>query len=1001
MTDIALQEHKRVLTIVFCDLAGSVEMTAQFGAERAKDVLKAYRTSVSLIVRDAGGHVARMLGDGILCYFGYPAAREDDAARAVGAALAAITAVQRIDLDGKPLAVRIGIATGEVIIESADASASDTPPVIGNAVNLAARLQALAGPDGMLVDDATRRLAVQWYAFEPRGSADLKGLGPVDVFALARPRAQARHISQSPLVGRTAELAALRRAWDDARLGKGGTVLISGEPGIGKSRLSLEVADWARGSGAAIIRLAGMQAASDQELKPIRTLFAKAAKAARPAQLFALDPALRSLIDPEAPESEFESGPARRLRLFEAIWRSLARLTEARPCLVIVEDAQWLDPSTSALVAYVAVRIATCAALAVVTARREYFPAWVLAPYVIKLAPRRLGPAETEEIVRAILGARPESEVKAVAGLAQGVPFFAEELAKEVRDRGPGALSGPLPLTLQSVLLGRLERLGPTSHVAQVAACIGLEFRHDDLAAVIGADETQLARELRRLMEAEVILPKTVQAGARYAFRHVLLRDAAYNMILTAQRKDLHRAIAALLESRRDATADDRPELVAWHKERAGDLGTASRFWLVAGQRAVARGAVTEAVAHFKAGLAALSAEPPTEAAKRLAFDLNLNLGPALMANEGYASAEAARVFADARAQLRYASSSLDQIQVLLGIFNVHFSGGHLRHARAVAQQADGVLRDTYGGYPVLLGQTLCAMGRFPGAKVHLERALALYDPAIDRRSGMFARADLIATSFLAKTEFALGNVEGCAALTEKAAGLAAEHRHPIAIAIANVGRMFLALETGQLDKAKELADIAHDHAVDSGLEDYRIWVSFYRAALSLASDPAGAIARMSTLLHDPATARNRTFRAGHLALLGASKASVGDLKGAFSALDEGIATAFATGATETLPALFRLRARAHQAAKRRDAAHADIRKALRLATAQQNRVECLRAASLLLKLTEGSPTAADARARLSDIVKQFPAGGTRLPDLVRARKLVADTDHPPSACGR
>lgn len=419
---------------------------------------------------------------------------------------------------------------------------------------------------------------------------------------------------------------------------------------------------------------------------------------------------------------------------------------------------------------------------------------------------------------------------------------------------------------------------------------------------------------------------------------------------------------------------------------------SAARLHLDAGKAAARGGSVADAVREFKLGVASTDLASDGEMREQLLFELNMNLGPALMAEAGYTSTEALAAFLQARRRLHLSRSSMEQVHVFLGLFNVHFGRGELERALEIAGQADQALSVGYAGYPVLLGQTLCMMGRFLEARERLSAALAKYDPSLDAGSGMFARADIVATVFLAKTEFALGHISRAGELTARAKVLADEQDHPIANALAYMGEMYLTSETGDFARARTIAGEALAHATLHGLSNYRRWITFHTEAMRMRADPAAAIETMVRLLAETEAEGSRMFRASQLGLLGVAYASIGRNDEALFHIDDGIKTAHEAFNMETMPALYRLRARTLLALQRPVEALRDVEDALSMAQSQSAQTEELRSAIMLVGMHRDSDQREASRDLLAATYGKFEKG-VRIPDLKQAERLLASSD--------
>ena len=639
--------ERRQLTVVFADLVGSTALAARLDPEETHGVLKAFQDAAAGGIARFEGHVAKFMGDGVLAYFGWPRAHEDDAERAVRAALALNAAVGRLKApDGGPLACRVGIATGLVVVgDLVGEGAAQEEAVAGEAPNLAARLQQLAEPGAVVVAEATRRLLPGVFEFCELETPALKGLpGTVRSFrvrgeAAVEGRFEARQSARpTPLVGRSQELALLLDRWETAKHGEGQAVLLVGEPGIGKSRITLAVRERLRQEPRISLRYFGSPYHTETALWPVIQQLGRAAGFERDDTPAAKLDKLEALIaragqDPAAaapflaplmgiPGDRYPpidvTPPVLRARSIELLLAQLDGLARQQPVLVTLEDAHWLDPTTLEVFDGVVDRIQALPVLLVVTARPEFVSRWPSHAHVTSVSLNRLGARQAEAIAERVCGgeALPPALLRQILARADGVPLFVEELTKAVLEAGlPRATAddvagdGPLPVpavpaTLYASLMARLDRLNPVKELAQAAACIGRAFNRELLAAVSELDAGAVQTGLDRLVAAGLVHPRGDGAGGSYAFKHALLQELARESLLKSRRRELHRRIAEAMEAQRTGVAaEDEPEILAYHHAEAGLPGRAAPFRLAAGRLAAARHATREATVHLEACL--------------------------------------------------------------------------------------------------------------------------------------------------------------------------------------------------------------------------------------------------------------------------------------------------------------------------------------------------------------------------------------------------------------
>ena len=660
--------ERRQVTVLFCDLVGSTALAGSVDPELLSALIRRYQDACAGAIGRFGGFVAKFMGDGVLAYFGFPRAFEDAAERAVRAALAIGTEVGTLEgPDGTFLQTRIGIATGLVVVgELIGVGSAQEQTIVGETPNLAARLQALAAPDTILVSETTRNLLGAVFELEATGEHELKGFSrPVPAWRVRGEAANESRFAASragghlPLIGRTHEMGLLLDRWHLARSGEGQIVTLIGEAGIGKSRLVEALQEALANEPHRRIHLQCSPYYSDSALFPVIRQLARAAQfgagdspSARLDKLRALF-AKRSASDPLAIPllaellSIAEDGdvatpslnPAQRKAATIALLiEEIFDLGAADPVLLILEDAHWIDATTLELMTRLTDSIARARLLVLVTGRPDFVPPWQTRPHSTLLTLGRLGRAECAELVSGVASVNRLSAetVAAIVAKTDGVPLFAEELTKNVIESA-GEDSASVPSTLKDSLMARLDRLGEAREVAQIAAVIGRQFPFAILEAVMSRGAT-LEAALESLVTAGILLPEGRGLERGFSFKHALLRDAAYESLLLARRRHWHECAARTVEERFPDLAANEPEVLAYHFGEAGLAGPACDYRMRAGDRAVSRSAYKEAVAHYSTGLK--SAEALTQSADRMRrqLDFLVKLGPALMVARGMGS---------------------------------------------------------------------------------------------------------------------------------------------------------------------------------------------------------------------------------------------------------------------------------------------------------------------------------------------------------------------------
>jgi class 3 adenylate cyclase/predicted ATPase len=671
--------ERRQLTVLFCDLADSTALSARLDPEDMRDVIRAYQTACVNAIARHDGFVAKFMGDGLLAYFGYPRAHEDEAERAVRAGLDIVASVGGLRTPARvALQVRIGIATGLVVVgDLIGTGTAEEQSVVGETPNLAARLQTLARPNAIVIAEATRRQVGGLFELADLGPQTLKGfaasqpawrvLGDSDVAN----RFKALRSGTTPLVGRDEEIELLLRHWDSAKLGEGRAVLISAEPGIGKSRLAEAVRERIRGEPHVALRYfcsphhrksalypvigqleraAGFERsdnAATRRRKLTHMLIGGPAEAELP--LFA---ELLSVPGIEARSSLDLTPERRKEKILDALQRLFEDLARRQPVLAMFEDLHWMDPSSGELLDRIIPRLDRLPVLLIATFRPEFQPTWTGQPHVSMMALSRLDRREGEALVRELAGAipLPPDILDEILKRSDGVPLFLEEVTKVVLEAGTvarGAASAmgggrlAVPVSLQASLMARLDRLGPAAReVAQTASAIGRDFPYDLVVAVAPRGEAETRAALDQLVAAGLVFQNGTPPAAGYQFKHALVQDTAYSTLLRGPRQALHRRLAAALEKRMREPGDGEPEILAHHFAEARQPERAASYWLDAGRREAGRSANIEAIAHLNRGIEALAPVAETPERLQLELALQLALGPSLMTNEGFASAQ-------------------------------------------------------------------------------------------------------------------------------------------------------------------------------------------------------------------------------------------------------------------------------------------------------------------------------------------------------------------------
>ena len=749
--------ERRQLTVMFCDIVESIPLSLRLDPEELAEVIQAYRQHCAGIIKQHDGVVARLIGDGILAYFGYPRAHENDAERAIRAALG-IAETAWSTVTTADLKVHIGIATGVVVVGDLP-DGGEALAVIGSTPNLAARLEGLAGPGEVVVSEQTRRLTGGLFDYHDLGRRDLKGFAePIPAWRVIGERKVGsrfhalRASTRTPLVNRVAELEELRRLWEATKNGEGQALLIVSEPGVGKSRLTEVLAERIVDPGCLRVWYHCSPNLQSSPLAPVIRQFAIAAgfaehddDATRLRKLEALIPKLAM----DAPGivallanllsvriageyAQVNMSPQRqKRRLFQILMQSLEAFAAAGPFLLVVEDLHWIDPTSDELIGVLIDRLSTLPILVVLTARPEFQSHWEDKDRLRQMSLKPLDRPDTITMIESICGDEklPASAVAQIAERTDGLPLFIEDLTRDVLEGSSVAI----PTTLNDSLMSRLDRLGSAKMVAETAAVIGREFSYELLVKIADLLEEHVREEIRRLVDAGLLVSGRSTAVLGYAFKHALVRDAAYANLLKKKQVALHGRIARVLIADFPETAEAQPEVVAYHLQAANELDDAVDYLVRAAKVSARRSGFVEALAHLDRALAVLAKQPKSVPRVRRELSVYRALGGIYAEYRGFSSEECGRAYTTALELCRELGDTPEIFAVLSGLGSFEITRAGFDQCRALADEclaraAAQAAKPPFIMGHLLLGGTLFLQGELADARKHLDEALLLYD---------------------------------------------------------------------------------------------------------------------------------------------------------------------------------------------------------------------------------------------------------------------------------
>lgn len=1052
--DTCFGSERRQLTVVMYDIVDWTALSQRLDAEDLAELLVAYRDICGASINKFGGTVAEYVGDGVLAYFGHPVAHEDDAERAIRAALDAVSRIKEVPCDQCEINVRCGVATGIMVVgdltsrttanlhDSKESRSSVSSSAIGEAPSLATRLQKLAEPNAVVISERTQRLVKNIFSYRDLGSFQLKGIDkPVRAWRVVSERVIRSRYSAlrlpvlAPLIGRSSEVKRLSRFWDVAREGVGRIAVITGDAGVGKSRLAETVAEqivsadcrqfWyycsphLQNSALAPLINHLMNAA---DFSPDDSPREKLEKLERivPGSLTERDEAMalfsrllyleandRYSLPPMSPQRQ-------RRRLFDALFRMLVTLTENRPGLIVFEDLHWMDPSLDQLLGRLVYEIRTLPILVILTARTEFQSHWEDLDNVDVLKLNPLSRMDSEALIKEVSaqGDLPEELVTRIVDKTDGVPLFIEDVTLEfsralsVRSEENQARQRPsiealkVPDTLNDSLMSRLDRLGSEAkRLVQIGATIGREFALQLLVDVAEMDNERIKSLLFQLENADVLHACRTPPALVYVFKHALVQDAAYASLLKRERKQLHLRLAEALEDGYPETCDQTPELLAYHFEEAGENSSAADYWFAAGKRSTKRSSFIEALDQLERALRLTRTLPASEPRTQRELEILIILGAAQAGYRGFSAPESGNAYMEALDLCRDLGNPPEVCSILSGAGSFYITRAEFGTCRELANECLARANEQTTNPPFvmghrLLGGTLFLTGEFLSAIEHLEEALSRYesDPKL------FANPELImvqdhkstVSCYLALAHTVLGDLDRGLRAARLGLAHAESLRQPHTI---NFSLTYLAAVhhcRREFEKVLEYARRSHQMALDQG---FGTWVGIAQmmvgAALVSAGDPEKGMREISRGIEAYSSTEATTYKPFGISLLGSSLLAVGKLRESMEAIDKATAIAEISGENWYVPELWRLKGAVTLELGDIPRGQDHLKKSIKLAQQSGAAFWELRSATLLARSMNEQHLVEEARCAVIPVFQRFTEG-LDTPDLHEAASLVA-----------
>jgi class 3 adenylate cyclase/predicted ATPase len=1049
LRDPSFGAERRHLTVMFCDLVGSSALAAQFDPEDFREIIGAYQKTCAAVIDRFGGYLARYVGDGILAYFGYPESHEDDTERAIRAAFGIIESLPEINnslsqYQRVTLAVRIGVASGLVVAgDIAGPGATEQHAVVGQTPNLAARLQTLAEPNSVLITSQTRQLLGEQFECESLGPHQFNGFSePTIVWRVVQPlegtRFEATHRRGSiPLVDRDSETKLLFECWRSAKEGKGQSVLLAGEAGIGKSRLAESFSERLANDPHVQLRYQCYSFSQSSAFHPIISELERASRHRREDTADQKFAKLQRLLESSSCNiqealplfASLLSIPAnghytalqisprqQKERTLSVLADRFVGLAHHQPVFALVEDMHWMDPSSQELFDLIWERIGTARILLLVTTRERHISlAWSKAEHASTIALNRLDHDDSVTMVTRVTRGKslPPTVLEEIIQRTDGVPLHVEELTKSILDscaldagqdrKSPNGadVMRDLPVSLRGSLMARLDQLGQAKRIAQYASVIGREFSLRQVAEVSGLRAESLRSELERLVRSELIYQFGLVPDPTYAFKHALVQEAAHDSLLLKERRNLHLRAAKALQMQSPQLAETQPELLAHHYSQAGDVESAAQFWMIAGKRSIERCAFLEATSHLRKVLGILAGVPSSPERDEQELDVQMAIGSAITATSGYAAPEAGEAFDHALRLCRKLDRPQKLFATLYGVGGFHLMRTELDKTQQIGKEILAHA-EAYGDATAkllglrLLAGTLFLRGDLLGARDHLHQVLALYD--VDKHASMISlnSEDYLTTglAYLSMVNTLLGNLNEAVEASDRSLAHSQQLGHLYSFAYAMSFCQFmhqLRRETASVRKrTAELIELSRE-------QGYPLFLASARHLQGTAMVDDGEVREGLELLQNGTkeyvALGVSTYVPFGLGALATALGKAGMLDAAMATIKQAIMMADLSGEQWSKAELIRQQGELTLMAGGDSAeAEAFFQQAISIAQSQRAALWELRAANSLAKLRRDTKRIDEARTVLAAAYGKF-AEGLDAPDLVEARELLSELD--------